>query len=326
MLEYDVKRQGFKRTRENPIPADMVIIDEASMIDQRLMYSLMAAIDNTCRIILVGDAEQLPSVGPGNVLEDIIASQAVPVIRLSRIFRQSQRSRIVISAHHIVRGSMPELRSSAAGVDETDFFFIRQRDELVIQNTIADLVSNRIPGKFGFDPLTDIQVLTPMHRGALGTEELNSVLRERSNPLAVGGDTIGLGFGVGDRVIQLQNNYEREVFNGDIGVATVINRDTENFSVQFGDRTVWYDFSDSEKLVLAYAITIHKSQGSEYPAVVVPVVSQHYVMPRRNLLYTAVTRAKKLLVMVGDPRAVRIAVQRTDTGAAIRIWPRGSSG
>jgi exodeoxyribonuclease V alpha subunit len=305
LLEYEPRSRTFQRNREHPLGCDLLIIDEASMLDTVLANHLLRAVPDPGRLVLVGDVDQLPSVGPGRVLADLIRSGAVEVIRLTEIFRQAERSLIVVNAHRINEGKMPELQA----VDgDGDFFFLPRRDPEEIVETIEELVARRIPGRFGLDPVEQIQVLTPRNRGPLGTERLNERLRDLLNPkgqeIARGGRT----FRVGDKVMQVRNNYDLEVFNGDIGRVTGIDEDEGLLAVTVDGREVRYDLSMLDELTLAYACTIHKSQGSEYPCVVVPLHSQHYLMLERNLLYTALTRAKRLAILVGEPRALHTAV------------------
>jgi exodeoxyribonuclease V alpha subunit len=312
LLEYQPHAGGFQRDRENPLDADLVIVDEASMIDAQLFSSLIAAVRPGAQLILVGDVDQLPSVGAGSVLSDVIASEAATVIRLTEIFRQAAASKIVVSAHAINHGEVPAL--DAPGPATSDFYFIARDDPEAARATIIELVAERIPGRFGFEPITEIQVLSPMHRGELGTALLNRALQDRLNP-GTGGAELARGervFRRGDKVMQLRNDYDRSVFNGDIGVIAAVDRDEGAVHVEFDGRVVVYDRSELDQLTHAYAVSVHKSQGSEYPAVVIPLVTQHYMMLQRSLLYTAVTRGKKLVVIVGSKRAVALAVRNAD--------------
>lgn len=299
---------GFKRNRQNPLECDLIICDEASMIDTFLMYALLKAIPSNARVIFVGDTNQLPSVGPGNVLRDLIASKALAVVELTEIFRQAQGSNIVTNAHKINQGIYPELKRG----ENSDFFFIEENDPEKLTHTILQLVTRRIPMKYGFDPLREIQVLSPMRRGLAGTENLNLELQKSMNPGKEGVLRYGRNFSVGDKVMQIQNNYNREVFNGDVGIVTHIDFVEQELVVQIDERDIVYDFSDLDELVLAYAVTIHKYQGSEMPCIVMPVHTTHFMLLTRNLLYTGVTRAKKLLVIVGSLKALAIAIRNNE--------------
>jgi exodeoxyribonuclease V alpha subunit len=308
LLEFK-PRKGFQfqRNEGNPIEADMVIVDEASMLDLLLTNHLLKAIHPESHLLLVGDVDQLPSVGAGNVLADIIASGVAAVVRLHEIFRQSEGSLIIENAHRIKRG-LPPLFSKAA----TDFFLFPAEDAERAAELVVDLVQNRIPSRFGFDPMVDIQVLSPMHRGVVGVAELNRRLQATLNPAASGRAERRHGsqvFRVGDRVMQVRNNYDKDVFNGDMGHIVAMDLVGQAMTVRIDDRHVAYGFSDLDELIHAYAVSVHKSQGSEYLAVVVPVMTQHYMMLQRNLLYTAVTRARELVVLVGTRRAIAIAVR-----------------
>ena len=312
LLEYQPQAGGFTRNREKPLDADMVIIDESSMVDARLFKALLVAMRAGAQLCLVGDIDQLPSVGAGAVLGDTIESGAATVIRLTEIFRQAAESKIVVSAHRINSGELPELETPS-GTTTSDFYFISRDDPDAARDTIVDLVANRIPSRFGFDPVTEVQVLVPMHRGELGTSALNHALQSRLNP----GGTVELTrgervFRPGDKVMQLRNDYDRNVYNGDIGVISSIIVDDGVLNVDFDGRAVVYERAELDQLVHAYAVSVHKSQGSEYPAVVIPLVTQHFMMLQRSLLYTGVTRGKKLVVLVGSKRAVSLAVRNAD--------------
>jgi exodeoxyribonuclease V alpha subunit len=296
----------FARDQENPLDADMVIVDETSMVDILLMNHLLKAVEAGSHLLLVGDVDQLPSVGAGNVLRDLIASEMTPVTRLDTIFRQAEDSYIIVNAHHINRGEMPVCNGPAR-----DFFLFAADAAERAADLVLDVVAQRIPAKFGYDADRDIQVLSPMHRGAAGVGELNRRLQERLNPpearkaQSVHGSRV---FRVGDRVMQIRNDYDRQVFNGDMGRVTALDLEEHTLTVNFDGALVGYEFTELDELVHAYAVSIHKSQGSEFPVVVIPILTQHYMMLQRNLLYTGVTRAAKLVVLVGNPRAIAIAV------------------
>jgi len=310
LLEFDPKTLGFQRDRQRPLEADVVIVDEVSMVDTVLAYGLLKAVPPSSQLILVGDVDQLPSVGPGSVLQDFIRSGAVEVVRLQHIFRQAERSLIVVNAHRVNHGEMPSLPPPGS---EADFFFIEKQEPEEVLGTLKVLVRSRIPDRFGLDPVNDVQVLTPMHRGLLGAMSLNAELQALLNPrgaAVVHGSRL---FRAGDKVMQIRNNYDLDVFNGDIGRIEALDEMERTLSVQFDGRTVLYEPADLDELVLAYACSIHKSQGSEYPCVVIPVHTQHYVMLQRNLLYTGITRARKLVVLVGTKRALAIAVKNDKT-------------
>jgi len=302
LLEYSPKQGTFTRDENNPLSADLVIIDETSMVDIQLMHSLLKAVPAHARLILVGDVDQLPSVGPGNVLMDIIAGGTLPVVWLKTVFRQAAQSGIISNAHRINQACYPEFNT-------TDFFFIERKEPVKALETVVDLVARRMPRKFQLDPIRDIQVLAPMHRGDSGVARLNEALQQALNP--EGEPLPRKSFRCGDKVLQVRNNYDLDVYNGDIGVVTVADPEAKELEVRFEDRTVLYPFDDLDDLTLAYAVTVHKSQGSEYPAVVVLLLAQHYLLLERNVLYTAITRGKKLVVIVGDPKAVGMAVHNT---------------
>ncbi|MFC1669277.1 ATP-dependent RecD-like DNA helicase [Spirochaetota bacterium] len=310
LLKYSIQQGGFQVNEENQLNCQLLIVDEASMIDTFLMHSLLKAIPDDARLILVGDVNQLPSVGAGNVLRDIISSGFVPVIELNEIFRQAQESRIITNAHKIISGEMPYLKPYE---EKDDFVFIEKEDPREALGIIVDLVKTRIPQRFGLDSLDEIQVLTPMHRGVVGAENLNIELQNILNP---GDDGIirgGKNFRTNDKVMQIKNNYDKDVFNGDIGRVRGIDCEEQEVVISFEGRDIIYDFSDLDEVVLSYAISIHKSQGSEYPAVIIPVFMQHYMLLQRNLIYTAVTRGQKLAVVVGTKKAFTLAVKNDKT-------------
>ena len=303
LLEYN-PMDGYKRNEENPLEGDALIVDECSMIDILLFYNLMKAIPSNMRLILVGDIDQLPSVGAGNVLRDIIDSRQIPVVRLTRIFRQAQSSRIVMNAHSINAGQFPNIKN---GLD-TDFFFINQEDADEMVKLIIGLVRDRLPKKYGYPP-KEIQVLTPMQRGTVGAGNLNIELQNALNPTGLSLARGGYTFRQGDKVMQIRNNYDKNVFNGDIGYITAVDTNERTLTVTFDNRLVEYDITELDEIVLAYAITIHKSQGSEFPVVVMPVTMKHFVMLQRNLIYTGITRAKKICVLVGTTKALAYAIR-----------------
>ncbi len=303
LLEYN-PMDGYKRNDENPLDGDALIVDECSMIDILLFYNLMKAIPSNMRLILVGDIDQLPSVGAGNVLRDIIDSQQIPVVRLARIFRQAQSSRIVMNAHAINAGHFPNIKN---GLD-TDFFFINQEDADEMVKLIIGLVRERLPKKYGYPP-KEIQVLTPMQRGTVGAGNLNIELQNAINPTGMSLTRGGYTFRQGDKVMQIRNNYDKNVFNGDIGYITAVDANERTLTVTFDSRLVEYDITELDEIVLAYAVTIHKSQGSEFPVVVMPVTMKHFVMLQRNLIYTGITRAKKICVLVGTTKALAYAIR-----------------
>jgi exodeoxyribonuclease V alpha subunit len=307
LLEVDPKNGSFKRGEDNPLDCDLLVVDEASMVDVLLMQALISAVPVRSALLIVGDIDQLPSVGPGQVLADIIASGAVPVVRLTEVFRQAAESRIITSAHRINKGSLPDLSSPGT---ESDFYFVRADDPEIAVARIIELVRTRIPTRFGFHPIRDIQVLCPMNRGGAGARSLNIELQAALNPASDRKvERFGWTFATGDKVMQIENDYAKEVYNGDIGRIEDVEPSAGEIAVRFDDRCVTYGFGELDALVLAYAATIHKSQGSEYAAVIIPVLTQHYAMLQRNLLYTGVTRGKKLVVLVGQKKALAIAVR-----------------
>jgi exodeoxyribonuclease V alpha subunit len=303
LLEYN-PQDGFKRNDENPLEGDALIVDECSMIDIILFYNLMKAVPKTMRLVLVGDIDQLPSVGAGNVLRDIIDSGEIPVVRLTRIFRQAQSSRIVMNAHAINAGQFPNVSNGK----ESDFFFVKADDGTNIPELIVGLVQSRLPKTYNY-PAKEIQVLTPMQRGEVGAANLNTLLQAALNPSGPSLSRAGYVYRQGDKVMQIRNNYDKNVFNGDIGYITGVDESERTLLVTFDEKAVEYDISELDELVLAYAVTIHKSQGSEFPIVVIPVTMKHFVMLQRNLIYTGITRAKKICVIVGTTKAIGYAVR-----------------
>ena len=302
LLEYNPEK-GFQRNINNRLEGDALIVDECSMVDILLMSHLVEAIPDSMRLILVGDVNQLPSVGPGNVLRDIMESQAIPVVRLTRVFRQSETSRIITSAHAINDGAFPDISIKK----DSDFFFIQNDDENIVVREIVNLVQNRLPKAYGYSA-KDIQVLAPMQRGVVGTINLNQELQGALNPTDICLPSGSREIRVGDRVMQLRNNYDKKVFNGDLGYVVEVDMEKEILFVHFDNQPIEYKLSELDELALAYATTIHKSQGSEYPVVVIPVVMGQYIMLQRNLIYTGITRAKKLCVLIGSTRALALAI------------------
>ena len=307
LLEFDPAEFGFKRNAENPLATQLLVVDEASMLDVVLMNQLLKALPDQAALILVGDVDQLPSVGPGNVLADLIASGVIPTVRLTEIFRQAQASRIIVNAHRINRGELP--LASAKG-ETSDFYWIEADSPEAIAEQLIQTVTERIPQQFGFHPVDDIQVLTPMNRGGLGVRALNVELQQRLNAASEPKvQKFGSVYAPGDKVLQRVNNYDKDVFNGDIGRIAAIDLADQTVTVDFDGRAVNYELGELDELSLAYAASIHKSQGSEYPVVVIPLAMQHYRLLERNLLYTAVTRGKQLVVVIAEPKALQIAVR-----------------
>ena len=309
LLEMDSQRGGFQRDESRPLDTQLLIVDECSMVDVPLMRRLLCALPKCGHLLLIGDVDQLPSVGPGSALRDLIASAIAPVIRLTEIFRQTAGSQIIAAAHQINRGQTPAFGSAPSN---SDFFLIRRDEPETILSTLLVVVKNRIPRRFHADPIGDVQVLCPMNRSGLGTRALNDELQNALNPPQPNQPVVnrcGRQFRLGDKVIQTENNYDKEVFNGDIGQITNIDAVEQTVSIRLDGRDVLYDFGELDELSLAYAITIHKAQGSEFPYVVIPLASQQYIMLQRNLLYTGITRGRKLVVVIGQPKALAIAVQ-----------------
>ncbi len=316
LLEVDPRTGSFKRNEEKPLACGLLVVDETSMVDVPLMHALLRAVPDDAALILVGDVDQLPSVGPGQVLADVIDSAAVPVVRLTEVFRQAAESRIIANAHRINQGGMPDW----ARDPDSDFHFVPCRDAEDAATKIVEIVKDRIPARFGLDPIRDIQVLCPMNRGGLGARALNLELQKVLNPPDEASiQRFGWTFGAGDKVMQVENDYDKDVYNGDLGFVRAVDPEAGEVLVEFDGREVAYGFGELDELVLAYATTIHKSQGSEYLAVVIPLTTQHYPMLRRNLLYTGVTRGRRLVVIVGQRRAVGIAVRG---GQSLRRWSK----
>lgn len=311
LLEFSPQMGQFQRNEQKPLNADLVIVDESSMLDLLLIHHLLKAVPPHATMVLVGDADQLPSVGPGNVLSDIIRSGTFTVVRLTEIFRQSKQSHIIVNAHRVQKGQFPWILKKERQLQ--DFYFIEKEDPEAVLEIILKLCTNRIPRRFGLDPVEDVQVLSPMHRGILGTQNLNEALQRALNPRKEFIQRSGQTFKVQDKVMQIRNNYDKDVFNGDLGRIRKIDWENQELHVEMEGRKVLYDFSEMDELTLAYALSVHKAQGSEYPAVVIPLVMQHYMMLQRNLFYTAITRARKLVVIVGSSKAMAIAIRNEGT-------------
>ena len=308
ILEADMKSGGFKRGTDNPLECDLLIVDEASMIDTLLMYSLLKAIPDQARVIFIGDIDQLPSVGPGTVLKDLIDSETLPVTRLTQIFRQARGSKIIRSAHSINKGFFPKLEYE----EGSDFSFIEETEPEGILHKICYLVEKGLPEKYAYDQMDDIQILAPMKKGMIGTDNLNVVLQERLNPSRHPLTRMGRRFHFGDKVMQIRNNYDKKVFNGDVGRIIQIDTVDQNLTVAFDDLDVAYDFTELDDLVLAYAVSIHKYQGSECPCIIIPVHTAHFKLLYRNLLYTGITRGKKRVILIGTKKALAIAINNNE--------------
>nr|MDA8134649.1 AAA family ATPase [Desulfobacteraceae bacterium] len=306
MLDYSMKEAGFKKNNNNPLKCDALIIDEASMVDTVLMHHLLKAVPNGATLILVGDVNQLPSVGPGSVLNDLIQFGMFHTVILDTIFRQAKKSLIIVNAHRINKGMFPILANDNKN---SNFYFIQKEAPEEVLSTILDLVQKRIPDTFGYDPVDDIQVLTPMHNGMAGATHLNQELQKILNTNGVAIQRGNREFKISDKVMQIRNNYDKHTYNGDIGRITDINFSEQEVQLNFDGKQVVYDFSSLDEIVHAYAVSIHKSQGSEYPVVIIPIVAQHYILLQRNLIYTAVTRGKKLVVLVGTKKALAMAIR-----------------
>ncbi len=332
LLEYAPHDNSYQRNEENPLPYQFIIVDEFSMVDILLFYHLLKALPREAHLLLVGDADQLPPVGPGNVLRDLLRSDAIPTVRLTDLFRQAQQSRIIVNAHRINTGQMPNVKIEAS----SDFFFMHEEDPLRAQQLVLDLVQRRLPARYHFNPMTDIQVLSPMYKGPVGVTSLNEELQARLNPNPIAQvEYAGRVLRVGDKVMQMRNNYDKGVFNGDVGWIRSIQKENFTVKVEFieeaGPLAVSYEFHELDELTLAYAVTVHKSQGSEYPAIVLPLISQHRMLLQRNLLYTAITRAKRFCVIVGQPYALELAVKNDrvalrNTGLTERLLALSNGG
>ena len=306
LLEYTPGRGSFKRNELNPLDADLIIIDEMSMVDTILMHHFLKAVSLKATLIFVGDVDQLPSVGAGCVLKDIINSKCIPTVILDQIFRQSRESMIVVNAHRINTGEMPIFQGDETHNKDFYFFFIEEPEKVL--EKIVYLCKEGIPSRFRFHPLDDIQILTPMHRGTVGVANLNVELQRELNNRKEEVVRGGKAFKVGDKVLQIRNNYDKDVYNGDIGRVVNIDGEVQEMTVDYDGRRVTYEFSDLDEVVLAYAISVHKSQGSEYPVVIIPVLTQHYMLLQRNLIYTGITRGKKLVILIGTKKALAIAI------------------
>jgi exodeoxyribonuclease V alpha subunit len=325
LLEINPRDGRFRRNAQNPLACDLVVVDETSMVDVLLMAALLRAVPPAAAVLFVGDVDQLPSVGPGQVLADLLNSGAIPVVRLNEVFRQAAESRIVTNAHRINRGDLPD---TAAGPREehSDFYFVGVSDPEAAARRIVQLVKERVPERFRLHPVRDVQVLCPMNRGATGARALNLALQAALNPAQPGAprvDRFGWSFGVGDKVMQIENDYDKEVYNGDVGFISAIDPEAAQVVITFDSREVPYDVAELDRIVLAYATTIHKAQGSEYPAVIIPLTTQHYPMLQRNLLYTGITRGKQLVVLVGQHKALALSVRNADSRrrwSKLRDW------
>ena len=319
LLEVDPMRGGFKRNTDDPLDCDLLVLDETSMVDVPLMASVVKALPDKAGLILVGDVDQLPSVGPGQVLADVINSGAVPVSRLTEIFRQAAQSKIVTNAHKVNSGYIPNLE--VVKDEETDFYFVEAHEPEDAVIKIIEIVKNRLPKRFGFDAIHDVQVLCPMNRGGIGARSLNVDLQKALNPATddISVQRFGFTYRVGDKVMQTDNDYDKEVFNGDVGYVSHIDPELQEMTIEFDGKQVEYLFGELDQVALAYAVSIHKSQGSEYPAIVIPIMMQHYMMLRRNLLYTGITRGKKMVVLVGQKKAIGMAVKGRVDG---RRWSK----
>lgn len=309
MLQYNIRTGGFDKNRSEPLDTDVLIVDEASMVDLPLMYHLLNAVPFQARVIFVGDIFQLPSVGPGMVLSDLIQSERFMTFELTKIFRQAQESPIILNSHRVRYGKLPKASDNPDSDALSEFYFIETADPVKVAERVVELCAHRIPRTYAFDPMNDIQVLTPMHKGDAGTISLNAALQSALNTETTHIERFGATYKQGDKVMHLKNNYEKEVFNGDIGIITDLSKKDSSLTVSYDGREVEYDTDDLGELTLAYAISVHKSQGSEYPAVVVPITLQHRPLLQRNLLYTAMTRGKQLVILIGTRQALTLALE-----------------
>lgn len=309
LLEFDFATGGFKKNRNNPIVCDLIIIDESSMIDTSLLYYLLRALPDSTKLIFIGDVDQLPSVGPGSILQDIIESKQFCITKLTAIFRQSENSRIVTNAHSIKEGIFPDL----SWKEQSDFFFYPVDEPERILGEVLYQITEFLPNKFSLDPKKDIQLLSPMKKGLLGVENFNHLLQQKLNPSSSPLQIMGRCFHIGDKVMQIRNNYNKKVYNGDIGTIQAIDREEQTLSIQFDMNCVTYDFSELDEIYLAYAVSVHKYQGSECPCVVIPIHMSHYMLLFKNLLYTAITRGKRQVVIIGSKRALAVAIKKNDS-------------
>lgn len=323
LLEIDPAQGGFKYNDDNRLSCDYMIVDESSMIDVTLFFALIKALPDNAGLLLVGDVDQLPSVGAGQVLKDIINSNMITTVTLNQIFRQSATSDIITNAHNVNKGILPNLSSHK---ENSDFYFIEAETGDDIINKILTITRDRIPKKFGLDPVHDIQLLCPMQRGGSGARLLNSELQKALNPnYQEGIAKFGQVFAVGDKVMQMENNYDKDIYNGDIGIITSIDRNEQELIIDFYDNKIAYDYADLDQITLSYATTIHKSQGSEYPAIIIPITMQSYMMLKRNLIYTAITRGKKLVIVIGEKKAFALAVKDSKSSnrySKLKDWLR----
>ncbi|MBE2278915.1 MAG: ATP-dependent RecD-like DNA helicase [Ignavibacteriaceae bacterium] len=309
LLEYDPSYNIFLINEDNQLEIDLLVIDEVSMVNQHLFESVLLGLPLNCTLILVGDKDQLPAIGPGNILNDLISSGKIPVIRLTEIFRQAQQSQIIMNSHRINCGEVPEISNSP----DNDFFFIEVENASEIPPLIIDLLKRRLPAKYNFDPVSDIQIITPMYRGSSGVDELNREIQSQINTEDIIYSKNNRIYKKGDKVMQLANDYEKDIYNGDIGIAESYDNKNERLTVTFGSKNLTFTSSEMDNITLAYAATVHKSQGSEYPCVIMPVTSEHFIMLKRNLIYTAVTRAKKLLILIGTKNMLYRGIEQVDS-------------